>query len=392
MGGGLDKQECVQGMEKDIEANRGEFYEIIAELKKQQNRRKCVLNVDRSLVWQCGISFLKEPGSEFRPLDVKFQTGYTEEDVLNLGGPNREFFTLLFEEFRKPNVGIFEGKGGFLLPINNQAAIGNNLFHCFGKALVISMCGGGGGFPYFPPFVIKYLRDEIFEHELSTLYIVNTYLKDYIDQLNNAETQDELDRVVGEETERFMENCGWPPTDRITLESRLYYIQTLIKWDLFDKRESALKQIKEGLKTLNFLDLTKTLGDFEFLLLYRSKSETTADFIRSKLRPEVEKLTPKCPEEEKAKKYTLECLNNLEDNEAAYMFQFLTGLDDVPVHEFPVQVEFNRSKNDATLPEAITCVQLLRIPLGNSSKMEFYSSFHKALTFGRVGFSEKTMR
>ncbi|KAJ8299290.1 hypothetical protein KUTeg_023350 [Tegillarca granosa] len=332
MGGGLDKQECVQGMEKDIEANRGEFYEIIAELKKQQNRRKCVLNVDRSLVWQCGISFLKEPGSEFRPLDVKFQTGYTEEDVLNLGGPNREFFTLLFEEFRKPN------------PLLETI-----YFIALGKRFVISMCGGGGGFPYFPPFVIKYLRDEIFEHELSTLYIVNTYLKDYIDQLNNAETQDELDKVVGEETEKFMENCGWPPTDRITMESRLYYIQTLIKWDLFDKRESALKQIKEGLRTLNFLDLTKTLSDFEFLLLHRN-------------------------------------------NEAAYMFQFLTGLDDVPVHEFPVQVEFNRSKKDATLPEAITCVQLLRIPLGNSSKMEFYSSFHKALTFGRVGFSEKTMR
>lgn len=96
------------------------------------------------------------------------------------------------------------------------------------------------------------------------------------------------------------------------MESRLYYIQTLLKWDLFDKRESALKQIKEGLNTLHLLERTKTLSDFEFLLLYRSKSETTADFIRSKLKPEVENLKPKCPEEETAKKYTLDCLKSLE--------------------------------------------------------------------------------
>lgn len=70
------------------------------------------------------------------------------------------------------------------------------------------------------------------------------------------------------------------------------------------------------------------------------------------------------------------------------MFQFITGLDDLPAQELPVSVEFNRVNRAAELPEAITCVQRLILPLGNKTKIQLYSSFDKALKFGRLGFSE----
>ena len=77
------------------------------------------------------------------------------------------------------------------------------------------------------------------------------------------------------------------------------------------------------------------------------------------------------------------------DEEAAHLFQFITGLDDLPARELPISVEFNRVNRVTELPEAITCVQRLILPLGNNSKMQLYSSFHKALKFGRIGFGEK---
>lgn len=77
------------------------------------------------------------------------------------------------------------------------------------------------------------------------------------------------------------------------------------------------------------------------------------------------------------------------DEEAAHLFQFITGLDDLPARELPISVEFNRVNRVTELPEAITCVQRLILPLGNKSKMQLYSSFHKALKFGRIGFGEK---
>ena len=78
------------------------------------------------------------------------------------------------------------------------------------------------------------------------------------------------------------------------------------------------------------------------------------------------------------------------DKEAAHLFQFITGLDDVPVTEFTLQAEFNRTNRKATLPEAITCIQRLIIPLGNKTQLEYYSAFEKALRLGRIGFSESS--
>jgi hypothetical protein len=39
-----------------------------------------------------------------------------------------------------------------------------------------------------------------------------------------------------------------------------------------------------------------------------------------------------------------------------------------------MQVAFNRKDRTAKLPEAITCIQRLLMPLGNTSRLEFYKS------------------
>lgn len=93
---------------------------------------------------------------------------------------------------------------------------------------------------------------------------------------------------------------------------RMMFVQTLIRWELFDKRKEVYDQLKKGLNVLHFLDLTSDLQDFEHLFLCRNKDKTTADFIRKKLIPEVKKLTPQDKEEEDAQKFTLRCLEDLE--------------------------------------------------------------------------------
>ncbi|XP_061173818.1 uncharacterized protein LOC133182942 [Saccostrea echinata] len=366
------------------------FQTVMTDLRRQQIGKRVILKVDRSSLLQGAFSHFKVKGSELNPLDVKFHTERNEEPCTNLGGPNREFFTLILEEFKSPKLDLFEGPGSYLLPVNNRKALNGDMFYLFGKISVISVISEGPGFPYFPPFLVSYLRGREFEHELSSLYIVNTFLTDYINQICNATSQEDLDRIIGEDEERFMENCGWARTDMVTLSKRMMYVQTLIRWELFDKRRDVYDQLKKGLNVLNFLDLTKDLQDFEHLYMCRSKHKTTADYIRKKLLPEVKRLQPRDKEEEDAKKFTLRCLKDLEDEEAAYLFQFITGLDDLPAQELPVSVEFNRFNRAAELPEAITCVQRLILPLGNKSKIQLYSSFDKALKFGRIGFAEKT--
>ena len=84
---------------------------------------------------------------------------------------------------------MFEGKGGYLLPVNNQKAIDARMFYVFGKALVLSSINGGPGFPHFPHYIVSYLRGEEFMHELTTQCVVNSLLTDYIEEVKgNAST------------------------------------------------------------------------------------------------------------------------------------------------------------------------------------------------------------
>lgn len=368
------------------------FKNIVDNIKRMQTGRKKMISVDREDVLSVMFPYLKQPHSELSPLDISFECDGVSERAVDLGGPSRELFTLLFQEFLQPTLGIFEGHGGFVLPVNNKKAIDTRIFRAFGKAVVICFCtdSHGPGFPYFPPFVVSYLIGREYEHELSSLFVVNKYLKEFITDITNCNNQDELDDVLGNDEERFTDNCGWPGVERVTMTNRWSFVQTLLQWDLIDKRKAALDDIKEGLNTFNFLEETKSLPEFERIFRLRNKEKTAADFIQQKLIPEVQKLKPENQEEENAQKQMVKCLQILEDNESAYLFQFITGLDDVPPYNFSIQVAFNKKNRQATLPEAITCIQRLLIPLGNKSRLDFYKSFDVAIKMGRLGFSEQS--
>ncbi|OWF43460.1 uncharacterized protein LOC110459715 [Mizuhopecten yessoensis] len=383
----MELKSAVKREQVMAQGNRGKFENIICQLRKQQTGKTFALKVGRQNLFVIGISQMKQSGSELSPIDVTFLTDNQEERNVNLGGPNREFFTLFLNEFlNQKQLDMFEGKGGFLLPTHNKARA--DWFYYLGKAIVLSLLSEGPGFPYFPPFIVSFLRDQEFLHELSTIYVVNTYLVQHIDAVNAAVCQDEIDKIIGEESERFTDYCGWSSVERITLSNRMRYIQTLLQWYLIDKRKESLEEIKRGLRTLSFLESTKEYEEFCRFFVTRDKRATTALYIKDKLLPKVAELSTNNAQEENTKALTTELLKDLNDEEAAKLFQFITGLDDLPVHDFSMNVGFNRSEPRAELPKATTCLQYLHLPLGNKSKMELYASFNKALTLGKLGFAE----
>lgn len=143
------------------------------------------MKVDREDVKASMFPFLKTPNSELSPLEITFESNGVEEKAIDLGGPSRELFTLLFEEFLQPSLGIFEGKGGFVLPVNNRKAITSQIFRAFGKSVVLSLCTDphGPGFPYFPPFIVSYFIGREYTHEMSSIFVVNEFLKQFIDKV-----------------------------------------------------------------------------------------------------------------------------------------------------------------------------------------------------------------
>ena len=81
-------------------ADDGKLSTVLADLKRKQTQSKIVLKVDRSKILECSLPYLKDPQCELHPLHVHFLSGGSEEDVLDLGGPSREFFTLLMGKFK----------------------------------------------------------------------------------------------------------------------------------------------------------------------------------------------------------------------------------------------------------------------------------------------------
>lgn len=169
-----------------FETQHRNFESVLADLRRQQTGKKVILKADRSSLLQGSLPHFKGPGSELSSIDVVLHTERNEEPCTNLGGANREFFTLLLEEFKSPNLDMFEGPGSFLLPVFNRKALTGNLFYFFGKICVLSILADGPGFPYFPPFLVSYLRGREFEHELSSLYIINPLLTEFINQVIHA--------------------------------------------------------------------------------------------------------------------------------------------------------------------------------------------------------------
>ncbi|XP_052774102.1 uncharacterized protein LOC128212811 isoform X1 [Mya arenaria] len=361
---------------------------VIAEMKKQQKGQTNTLEVERSDVLHVAISYFKSHECEFRPLVVKMITEGVGENTRDLGGPLREFFTVFFKEILRKNIDMFEGheQGRTLFPVYNERALSDNWFEAFGKAVVVSVMNGGPGFPYLAPCVVNFLRGREYESMLNIGLVYNTLLRQLIKRINNSETEEQLNGAIESDSERYIDHCGWPRYQMITMNNKLELTQTLLKWELIGKRIPALEQLKRGLDTFQFLSRTEKYQEADKLLMHMDSEKATAEYLKKSLRKEIDRLKLSCKEEENAKEYTLKCMDLMTDTEATSLFHFITGMSSLPVEDIPLEVEFNKLNKAAELPEAITCIQRLRIPLGNDSPMAFYSSFHKALAHGKYGF------
>ncbi|KAK3607155.1 hypothetical protein CHS0354_005284 [Potamilus streckersoni] len=363
----------------------------LEEMRRSLRKVKYVLHVERLELFPCSLAYLKNEEYDNCPIDVVMSTNGQKEEVLNSGGPNREYFSLLFKEFLKKEHDLFEGhsEGRNLLPTNNEKALSHKYYYFMGKSIVLSLLNGGPGFPYLAPCVVSYIKGEEYMDNLNIGIVYNTLLRHFIRRINAAKNEEELLSVLEDDSERFVDNCGWPKNEMITMKNRLELTQILLKWELIGKRVAALDQLRSGLNVLDLLNRTKHMPEFNKILMTTNVEKVTASYLKTHLKKAVMELEAGNPSEKAAKKHTLACLKILTDEEATELFHFITGMSEPPVEDLPIEVEFNRTNPKSQLPEALTCIQCLRIPLGNDTQVQFISSFNKAMSMGRYGFSSR---
>ena len=110
------------------------------------------VEVDQNAVVVKALTIYKDPKFDMtRPLKVSFNN----QPALDVGGPKREFFSILFEELTemngKPLPALFEGNSKRLLPLFNSSIVYSGVFVAVGKMITHSIAQCGVGFPYFAP-------------------------------------------------------------------------------------------------------------------------------------------------------------------------------------------------------------------------------------------------
>lgn len=77
----------------------------------------------------------------------------------------------------------------------------------------------------------------------------------------------------------------------------------------------------------------------------------------------------------------------LPDQNAGYLFFFMTGVIDPPINVMVLDVTFNLDPK-RILPEATACINTLVLPVGNQDYLNFTKSFVTAIEMARVGFGK----
>ncbi|XP_060068275.1 uncharacterized protein LOC132548427 [Ylistrum balloti] len=310
---------------------------------------------------------------------------FKDEDPLDGNAPRREFYSVFFQCCLF-NERMLVGPGRRLVPSNEITVTQNNQLAALGVAIVEAIVNGDCGFPYLNEALYHYIiGDKEYEKYLRMEDIPDHDILYFTQQLMAAETDDGVKSVWCSRSGDCMDGTGWPATRDVKLSNRNELVQHLAKWSVIEKRRTAIDQFKEGLNYRNFLDSLKTNKLLKCLLVFSGEYCVTANYLERMLRPALVQLKVNNKEEDQAKKFFYQLLKEITDENAAYLFFFMTGVLDPPINRLELLVTFNPNKK-RTLPEAVACATNLILPLGNSSFEAFEKSFVTAIQYARVGF------
>ncbi|KAK3607154.1 hypothetical protein CHS0354_005283 [Potamilus streckersoni] len=343
------------------------------------------LKVDRDQLFETAITFYKKSSKVHQQLMITFQSNQVDEIGLDGSGLRREFYSLFFKEALK--LELFVGHGRRRIPSNSMDFVNTGTFEALGRAIVSSILNGDCGFPYLAPCVFYYLTGVEFISHLKVEDVPDPGIQSLIKEIMEVKDNDQLTRVIDSHPcAHAIDHIGWPTSRAITMNSRQMLVQQLLQWELIDKRKSSLDNLKKGLNHMGFLKATKGNPNLFPLLVYTAEYSISAKYVQTRLNKALDKLEAKDDQQNEAKMFFTECLKTVTDQEACWLYEFITGSLDPTLEEEDIQLEFNTFKRSQILPESRTCTTKLWIPLGNKTLPDFKKSFQTALENGRRGY------
>ena len=228
--------------------------EILEQLASKINSDKISkFNISRSNLWEGALRGLKRKSfSPDNKVSVKFtDDSGTSEGAVDLGGPKREFFTLVLEWIVNSQLFCGTEKSKFLSCNANYLA--NDFFFYAGQFIAMSIVHGGPGPRCFGLPLYDSLIKGVSQASVSVDDVYDVDLRNSLEALKNAKTIQEAEQLISDvNLEKVLELAGTHQILRKP-EDVFNLVDNTAHWFVLDRVHAAYEQFKAGLSKLGVL-------------------------------------------------------------------------------------------------------------------------------------------
>ncbi|XP_034783436.2 G2/M phase-specific E3 ubiquitin-protein ligase-like isoform X2 [Acipenser ruthenus] len=262
--------------------------DILCELASQIDTENVSLfNISRNHLWEgAKRGFKKKTFLPCKRLSVKFMDDIgVSEGAVDLGGPRREFLTMLMESLHQGSLFVGPDHAKFLNYISGLM-VSDDYFYV-GMTIATSLVHGGPGPQFLSPVLFEALSSTPESTFVAVQDIPDMDIRNYLEKLLTYQEEHSNTANLFEPIQTLMQLAGTHKVIRNADDYRKIAEETA-HWYIFRRTRAAFERLKEGLKTLGVLDaMTKYPNAFKHVMCYTEDTLTakTFDIFRPVLHP-----------------------------------------------------------------------------------------------------------
>ena len=355
-------------------------------------------NISRSHVWEGTVRALtRKSFSPHNKVSVKFCDDVgTSEGAIDLGGPKREFFTLVLDWLMHSQ--LFCGSDSSKYFSCNATSQGNNDYFHAGEIVAMSLVHGGPGFGCLSPSLYQCIVEGPNNVLVNVSDVYDVELRSSLEKLLNAKSTDEANAMIDKPPLSTLLDLAGTFKFVSSLDEIPTLVQQTVKWFLLGRSHFSQEQFVQGLSVLGIYDsILKNPESFRPAVFCYSPQQLNAEIISHLFETNFSEVGSNrhCSESLVISHWNDYLLDVEERAETEVTFNdilfFASGCKIIPPFRIKLSLEFlhHAEKNGemSKFPKANTCACILYLPVTHSS----YDKFKEALSFAFLntrGFGE----